>query len=740
MNARPFPNAHRPQSIIETLIAWRELAPDRTALTILREGEQVERAATYRELHDQAMQLAAGLRSRCRAGSRVLLLLPTGVEFAALFYGCLAAGMVAIPASHPQQPRKVGQWKKLQAIVENSGAALIVAPDKSLELLAAMTAGDGLFAGCDVQTHDALLAAGCAARGTPPAMPSGADLAFLQYTSGSTGSPKGVMITHANILNNQEVIANLMGHDRETRVVSWLPLYHDMGLSALLQMGSVGCSTVLMSPVAFVQKPLRWLKAISDHRADTSGGPNFAYQLAAAALRSPEAAGVPLDLSGWQLAFCGAEPIKRHTVDEFVQAAAPWGFAAGAFHPCYGLAEATVQVSGVRKGAGASYLPVSHSALAGGLVQPAQPGDADLKYLVSCGQTRLGNEVRIATADGAPVPDERHVGEIWVRGPSVGAGYHGNAAATLDTFGARLRGDGGAPFMRSGDLGAIVGGELYVTGRLKDMLIIRGRNLYPQDVEDGVQNAVPGLRRGCGAAIAVTVDNEEKLVIVQEVGRTQRRHLDTTDTLRRIVVAVGDEFGLTPHQVVLVEPATIEKTSSGKIARAVCRRAWLQGELCAVATWTEGRHADGQAAPRPATTAHADAAAAAVAALKRDLGARIARVVAEFLKTDASRICRSAPWTELGFDSVSALQLALKVEHETGIKLDATVLWDCASIDDLAAHLADTNRDAPAVKDAAHTRPAPSMGAGLAPPRSEAELAGLSDTEAEALLMKELER
>ncbi|MFL6665320.1 MAG: AMP-binding protein, partial [Rhizobacter sp.] len=419
----------RSASIVECLARWRERTPDRHALHVLRDGEQVERSISYRELHDTSLQVAQGLRRRCAPKGRVLLLLPNDFSFVASFYGCLAAGLVAIPAYHPQQPKKVGQWKKLQAIAENSGASLIIAPPRSAEVLAAMQANEGLFRHCQLETCDGLLAAGAGATDALP-RPSASDLAFLQYTSGSTGAPKGVMITHDNILRNQEVIASLMGNSAATRVVSWLPLYHDMGLSAVLQMGSVGCSVVLMSPADFIQKPLRWMKAISEHRAQTSGGPNFAYRLAAAALQSPEAAGLGLDLSSWDLAFCGAEPIQRDTVSEFVGAAATHGFDGRAFFSCYGLAEATVMVTGVAKGSGLQCLEVNKAELAQGAVRRAEPSDPNAKALVACGTTAAGHEVRIVAADGTPVAGDAQVGEVWVRGPSVGAGYYGNAEAT----------------------------------------------------------------------------------------------------------------------------------------------------------------------------------------------------------------------------------------------------------------------------------------------------------------------
>lgn len=745
MDRSLFPLPQLPASIIETLQAWRDQTPDRVALTVLREGEEVERQASYGELFDEVSRVATALHGQLPAGARVLLLLPTGLEFVGAFYGCLMAGLVAIPAHHPQQARKLAQWQKLQAIVDSSGASFVIAPDKSLPLLQQMQAEQGLFTGCRLSDYAALLEAGARPDpGIPLPLPRAEDLAFLQYTSGSTGTPKGVMITHGNIINNQQVIAQLMGHHRDTRVVSWLPLYHDMGLSAVLQMGSVGSSLVLMSPVAFVQKPLRWLQAISQYRATTSGGPNFAYQLAAQALQSEEAQG--LDLSRWDLAFCGAEPIQRATVEDFLAASAPHGFAPGAFFPCYGMAEATVQVTGVNKGEGIHYLDVSNAALARGRIEAWGPGapEADRKSLVSCGGTRLGHALLVVDEQGQPVADERQVGEVWVRGGSVGAGYFGLPDLSEQTFGARPAtaspSEGG--WLRTGDLGAVVQGQLYITGRVKDLLIIRGRNIYPQDVEDCVQDAVPELKRGAGAAVSVLIDKEEKLVVVQEIGRSQRRSLQLDETLRAMVQAIGEDFGLTPHQVVLVEPATIEKTSSGKIARALCRKAWLQGQLRIVASWTEGlgeSASDSPAAPVPE-------APGAALSLPRQVEQIIAGVVAELLKTPPGRVPLDRAWVEMGFDSVNALQLALKVGQATGIEFEATVLWDCANIAELAQHLAGLKGAAEALASrpgAAQPAPAPTANpstSAAAPQALATSLHSLSDAEAEALLLKELER
>ncbi|NTZ09387.1 AMP-binding protein [Burkholderia metallica] len=753
MTTHPNPNVFQmevePTSIIETLAHHTERDPDRVALTILRDGEAIESESTFGDLYAGMMRVARGLAQLTEPGARVLLLLPTSAEFVCTFYGCLASGRVVVPAYHPQQVRKVAQWAKLHAIADNCGATLIVAPATSVDTIENLRATQQLFTGCKLVTYEALVDAGAQDTSALPRMPAPDDLAFLQYTSGSTGTPKGVMITHGNIIDNQRSIALLMRHDRDTRMLSWLPLYHDMGLSMPLQLASIGLSVVLMSPVAFVQQPSRWLRAISAHRATTSGGPNFAYALAAAALNGSDD-GDRLDLSSWRVAFCGAEPIHRQTVTDFIDAACPHGFVPGSFYPCYGMAEATLIVSGVPCGEGVHYLDVDNVKLAAGIVEPVQPGGANAKSLVSCGGTAPGTEIRIAGPDGHPVADPNGVGEIWVRGGAIGVGYYGNPEATRSTFGAHFDAEpGGRPFLRTGDLGAIVDGRLYVTGRVKDMLIVRGRNLYPQDIEACVQDAVPALRRGCGAAVSVQADGEEKLVIIQEVGRTARRTLDLDATLRAMVVAIGEDFGVTPHAIVLVEPATIEKTSSGKIARALCRRAYLQGELRAVASWTDGAYAmdagaarDGAVAPIVAEVAtHSDPML-----MEREIADRIVRIVAERLKIAETQVSRTAAWVEMGFDSMSALQFSLKVQHTIGLTFDAAVLWDCSNVERLAAHLARMQGAADALRSsdapasaATQARSAPVDGEADAP-RTREQLAALSDAEAESLLLKALQR
>ncbi|WKB53465.1 AMP-binding protein [Eleftheria terrae] len=719
---RLFPTARPPASVIDTLAALSERQPDKMALTVLHDGEQPESVTSFSALHRQVQALAAVLCSRWPQGTRVVLLLPNDADCVCTFLACLAAGMVAVPAHPPQQTRKPGPWRKLQGIVDNCGARVLVTTARALPAVQALQQQEGWFAGCDVESSASLMAAADLAAPAALPRPRVEDVAFLQYTSGSTGSPKGVVLTHGNILANQQLIGQLMGTTEATRFVSWLPLYHDMGLSQVFQMAAVGCSVVMMPPAAFAQKPLRWLQAVSDYRADASGGPNFAYRLATAALQSPQAQG--LDLSCWQLAFCGAEPIARHTVEAFLRSAAPHGLQAKAFCACYGMAEATVQVSGAGRGTGPRFLCVSGSELARGRLRPCAESDPDARSLVGCGDTGEAHEILIVTPAGRPVEQAGDIGEVWVRGPSVGQGYWELPQVSRDTFEGRLQGDTDGPaYLRTGDLGALLDGQLYVTGRLKDLLIIRGRNFYPQDVEETVQASTEGLRSGCGAAVAVPVDGEEQLVVVQEVARDHRRHLDAATALRNIVRAVVDEHGVMPYEVVLVEPATIEKTSSGKIARAWCRQAWQQGQLQRVASWREGQPMEPGSAPASADQGQFR---------RREMEDRLAGVVAAFLGLERSALSRSAPWSELGLDSVRAVQLLLQVERALGVPLETTLLWERATIQELAEELL--------LREAGRTAvagPPPAAGHGAVPNR--AAVAAMSEAEAEAALQQMLQ-
>ncbi|HEX2222817.1 MAG TPA: fatty acyl-AMP ligase, partial [Thermoanaerobaculia bacterium] len=491
----------RPVTLAGLLRVRAAERPDRVAFTFLADGEVEGGRLTYAELDHQARAIAAALRQTLAPGDRALLLYPPGLEFIAAFFGCLYAGVIAVPA-YPPRPNDRSQ-SRLRSIAHDAE------PRAALTTSAILAGAGDLAPELAVLRWlptDALPPFGADAEGFGFAdgdgisEPEPDSVAFLQYTSGSTAAPKGVMVTHANLLHNERMIGEAFGQDEDTVVAGWLPLYHDMGLIGnVLQPLHAGARCVLMSPVAFLQKPLRWLEAISRYRATTSGGPNFAYELCVRKTTVEERA--RLDLSSWKVAFNGAEPVRETTLERFAEAFAASGFRREAFYPCYGLAEATLFVTGGELGRFPRVEVVDAAALERNEVRPAFDGDP-ARRLVSNGRAWLGQQVVLADPEtGLECPAGR-VGEIWVAGPSVARGYWRNPEATERDFGAFLA-DGQGPFLRTGDLGFAAGGELYVTGRLKDLIIIRGRNHYPQDLELTAERSHPDLHAGGGAAFAV---------------------------------------------------------------------------------------------------------------------------------------------------------------------------------------------------------------------------------------------
>lgn len=564
-------------TLVEVLRRRALQQPARLVYTFLENGEKEEAELTFAELDRRARAIAAWLQTHNGAGNRALLLYPPGLDFITAFWGCLYAGAVAVPAYPPKMNRN---QSRLQAIVADADASTVLTTGQILSRLDSLTTGaESLrrlhWIATEQVTDDV-------AENWQPAAITSETLAFLQYTSGSTGSPKGVMLTHGNLLHNQEMIRLAFRQTEGSVIVGWLPLYHDMGLIGnVLQPLYVGARCVLMAPMAFLQKPLRWLQAISRYRATTSGGPNFSYQLCVGAANSDEVAA--LDLSSWSAAFNGAEPVRAETLESFATAFEPCGFRRSAFYPCYGLAEATLFVSGGLASGSPVIRKIQERKLEMNQVEEASAGAEDARALVGCGRAFLDQKIAIVDADRLRLCPDDEVGEIWVSGPSVASGYWRRPDETKRTFQSALADGRGAPFLRTGDLGFIHKGELFVTGRLKDLIIIRGRNLYPHDIEHTVENSHPGLRQGCGAAFSVESGDGEQLVIVQEV--EHRRQSDFDTIMNAIRLAVVEGFEVQPAAIVLLKPGSAPKTSSGKIQRRVCRRLFCDRELPALAEW-----------------------------------------------------------------------------------------------------------------------------------------------------------
>jgi acyl-CoA synthetase (AMP-forming)/AMP-acid ligase II len=563
------------ETMAEILRAWADTTPGERAFCFLIDGEEEGPRLTYAALDQAARAIAAVLRDAAEPGDRALLLYEPGLDFVPAFFGCLYAGLIPVPAYPPRLDRLAQSWQALAG----------VAADCTPRLL--LTTGD-LAAGL-ARTYENLVPGGRvhwvatdqidrshAGRWREPWIDPDA-VAFLQYTSGATAAPKGVMISHRNLVYTEHLIETAAEHQGPGLGVCWLPLYHDFGLIAgVLQAVYHGAAAVLMSPLAMLQRPGRWLRAVTRYRADTSGGPNFGYDLCVQRMPAEEKAG--LDLSRWSVAGIGSEPVSARTIDRFCEAFAPCGFRREAFYSCYGLAEATLFVTGGAK----SDAPVVRTFHAGALEEGRAEEEAadavDARTLVSCGRPWLEQRVVITDpATGTSRPGNT-VGEIWATGPSVALGYWGRPEETERIFRARLRDSGEGPFLRTGDLGFVHDGELFVTGRLKDVLIIRGRNHDPQEIEATVQALDPALRAGCGAAFETGPDGEARLVIVQEVAR-RGRGVDLAGLVGEIRKAVAERHGVQVHDVQFLEPGGVPKTSSGKLQRHACRAAYERGTL-----------------------------------------------------------------------------------------------------------------------------------------------------------------
>ncbi|HQU42998.1 MAG: fatty acyl-AMP ligase [Planctomycetia bacterium 21-64-5] len=548
----------------------RQQGPKR-AYTFLLDGEADEASISYAELDRQARAVAAWLQSRGLEGERALLLFPAGLEFIAAFFGCLYAGVVAVPAYPPRMNRSLD---RIQVIAQNARAQVALTTQSVLDRVRPVlgqTPDLERLAWLDVESAPAQIEESWRNPGC-----TSTTLAFLQYTSGSTGTPKGVMLNHANLLHNCALISHAFEMTRSVSGVFWLPSYHDMGLvGGVLCPLYQGAPNIIMSPMSFLQRPFRWLQAISRYQATVSGGPNFAYDLCVRKITPEQRA--TLDLSSWGVAFNGAEPVRSDTLDRFAEMFEPCGFRREAFYPCYGLAEATLIVSGGLKAEPPVVRSFDAKALENRLIVDVPEADEGARRLVGSGQVLTDVEIVIADPEAMVRCGVGQVGEIWVRDPSVAQGYWHRPEETEHAFRACLRDTGEGPFLRTGDLGFFQDGELFVAGRLKDLIIIRGLNHYPHDIELTVEKSHTAVRPGSGAAFTIDVDDDARLVIVYEVERRQQSDLE--EVFLAIRRDVGREHELLVDTIVLIKPGSIPKTSSGKIQRHACRGAFLQGAL-----------------------------------------------------------------------------------------------------------------------------------------------------------------
>ncbi len=707
--SQSLPESAAEWATLNDLLRWRaHYQSNQQGYTFLVDGETQEQHLTYGELDAQARAIGALLQSMDATGERVLLLYPPGLEYVAAFFGCLYAGAVAVP-SYP--PRLNRPDPRLQAIVADSQAALALATSSILSSLERRFDHTPELAALKWSATDEL-AGDLAAAWQEPEV-NGDSLAFLQYTSGSTAAPKGVALTHGNLLHNSALIHGCFGHTPASRGVIWLPPYHDMGLiGGIIQPLYGSLYVVLMSPLAFLQQPLRWLRAITRYRATTSGGPNFAYDLCVIKIAPEQRA--ELDLSSWDLAFNGAEPVRTETMERFAAFFAPCGFRREAFYPCYGLAEATLIASGGQKAARPIVREFQATALEQKRVVRAAPEEKNSRTLVGCGQSLPDQQIVIADPESLIHCSPDQVGEIWVSGPSIAQGYWNRPQETAHTFGACLADSGQGPFLRTGDLGFLQDGELFIAGRIKDLIIIRGRNHYPQDIELTVERSHPALQPGSGAAFSVDVADEERLVVVQEVRRTHRK-ADVDEVARAIRQAVFQEHELQVYGVVLIKPVSLPKTSSGKVQRHLCRAQFLEGSLRVIGSniLQESPVVPG-VMPGDERLSRGTFLALEPEERRPVLIAHFQAQVAQAMRVAPDQIEPQQPLVSLGMDSLMAVELQHRLQTDLGVIMSAVDLLEGLTIAQLADQVirclttpAPSAPPAPTVRAAPVSRPPP---------------------------------
>ncbi len=678
MTPKPGPalTPHGAASLVDLLLGRAEERPESVVFAFSAEGEADGPTLTFGGLDQRAKSIGAWLQTRGLTGERVLLVFPPGLDFIAAFFGCLYAGAVAVPAATPRANRPM---TRLKAVVDDAGPAALLTTNSLLPAARKWLGQVPALGETDWLGVDSLPDSLGQNWSNPKAGPE--TLAFLQYTSGSTALPKGVMVTHGNLLHNSALIRESFGSTPDSRGVFWLPLFHDMGLiGGVLQTIYCGGSSTLMSPVSFLQRPLRWLEAISRTGATISGGPNFAFDLCARKITDAQKAG--LDLSSWSVAFNGAEPVRAETLDRFASAFASRGFRREAFLPCYGLAESTLMVTAKRSGKAPTVLSLHAADLERDRGIVAAATDVNVRRVVGSGPGFEGLRIAIVDPETAEPRAEGEVGEVWVSGLSVAAGYWDRPEASAETFAARLR-DGSGPFLRTGDLGFLRSGELFVTGRSKDLLIVRGRNVYPQDVEWSASQAHLVTRPEGAAAFVVDADDEERLVVVQEVERLGQG-VDPASVIDAIRAAIAGQHDLDVHAVVLIKAMSLPKTSSGKVQRHACRSAYLAGTLDEVAASVRSI----ESKIDPVKTTMSGKASAEI------VGWLVARLAAT-LNLDASAVDLHRPFASFGLGSLQAVGLAGDLEEWLGRPLAPTLIYDHPTIETLARHLAGENELAP---------------------------------------------
>ena len=672
-------------NLADRLAHWATIKPDGLAFRFLVDAAGEDRHYTYSKLDQHARAIAADLAGRGWSGERVLLLFPPGLDFVAALFGCFYAGSVAVPTFPPRRNRNMA---RLEAIISDAGAKAALTTTEVIDRSRTFLNQAPQLAHLEWIATDEMASAG----NVPFTAHRNADLAaLLQYTSGSTGTPKGVMLSQRNLIHNCSLITYAFETTPRSIGLFWLPTYHDMGLvGGVLNPLYVGRPSILMSPVSFLHKPSRWLKAITRHRVTISGGPNFAYELCAKKITDEELA--EIDLSTWELAFNGAEPIRASTLEAFCRRFGPYGFRREAFYSCYGMAESTLMITGGQRSVPPKTATFAARALERREAVPVPDTATNGRAMVGCGRVLPGETVLIVDPETSDQLEDGRIGEVWVRGPSVGLGYFNQPGLTKKVFEAGVNGRGNQPLLRTGDLGFFHDEELFIAGRLKDLVIIRGANYYPQDIELSVEQSDPRLRVGATAAFSIQRSGREELIVVAEVERNADDQFeDVISAIRRNVAKVHE---IAPDSVVLVRAGSIPKTTSGKIQRKTCREGYLQGNLNVVAAGGIDQIDQGDARgttygdePVGRGFGNGDRAqfTQGLATPDTDVLSIVIQKVREVARERATTVNASTNIIYLGLDSMERLDVANRIERHFGGLFPEDVLAEMETCGDVAA-------------------------------------------------------
>jgi acyl-CoA synthetase (AMP-forming)/AMP-acid ligase II len=566
---------HDPTSLVDVLLWRAEHEPHRLAYRFLADGEYNEVVLTYGDLDRRARSIGALLQASAKAGDRALLLFPPGLDFISAYFGCLYAKIIAVPVYPPHPARLERTLPIIRSITADAKPFVALLTSSLLDGLESKSAAKDVFGNTKMLVMDNVAGDDWVIKWQPPVIDRN-DIAFLQYTSGSTTIPKGVIVSHGNLLHNLGFIQASMGLTSKTQAVFWLPPYHDMGLiGGILQSVYTGYVVNIIPHLMFLQRPMRWLQAITRFQATVSGGPNFAYDLCVRKIKPEQRE--QLDLSTWEVAFNGAEPVYHKTLDQFADYFAPCGFRREVFSPCYGLAEATLMVTGGSVPRSPVVQNLMHSGIEQNQVVLSPEKREDTRTLVSCGQNMSDQQIRIVNTDTLMPCAADQIGEIWVSGPSVASGYWNKSVETEFTFGARLSNSQEGPFLRTGDLGFLHEGELYITGRIKNLIISDGKNHYAHDIERAVEGSHPAIRTaGCAVFSINNAESEDIIVIVEMEHNVAVQAEEVKKAIRQ---AVSIHHDLHIDDIRLIHPGCIPRTTSGKTRHFLCKQKYLTGAL-----------------------------------------------------------------------------------------------------------------------------------------------------------------